>query len=93
MKSGSQLSQPSRMNAKSNQGRTYSLVFQLAARAIKYYLLTLFGFCVACLLAAILGVFPGIELFLPSLMECFLRLAALILTFVAIAIVLESIRQ
>jgi cation transport ATPase len=89
----SQLTQPPKNITKLTQTKMHSLLFQLAARAVKYYLLVLFGFFTACLLAAIIGVFPEMELFLPSLMECFLRLAALILTFVAIAIVLESIRQ
>jgi hypothetical protein len=87
------ITQPSKINTNQTQTKMHSLMFQLAARAVKYYLLVLFGFFTACLMAAIFGMFPAIEWVLLPLVGYLWRLAALILSFMAIALVLESIRQ
>lgn len=68
-------------------------MFQLASRAIKYYLLGVFGFVVVCSLAGVLGMFSALAPFLPNLIQFLLRLAALLLIFMATAIVFESLRR
>ena len=67
--------------------------FTLTVTALKYYLLLLFGFSMSCVLAAIMGAFPVLEPFFPAIWECLWRLAALVLCFVVIAMVLESVRE
>ena len=67
--------------------------FKLTVTALKYYLLMLFGFSMSCVLAAIMGAFPMLEPFFPAIWECLWRMAALVLCFVAIAMILESVRE
>lgn len=76
------------MNRNNRQGR----MFQLAAKAIKYYLLGVFGFVVVCTLTATIGLFGWLQPMLPSLIDLILRVAALLLIFIAITIVTESLR-
>jgi len=76
---------------KGESGR--SIIFKLASRALKYYLLMLFGFSVSLVLAGTMGFLPVIEPSLPAIGEWLWRLAVIILCFGAIAVVLESIRQ
>lgn len=70
-----------------------SLMFRFASKLLKYYLLGLFGFTLTCVLAAIVGAFPVVELLLnPFVGELLLRLAFLTICFIATAIVVESMR-
>ncbi|WP_421658805.1 hypothetical protein [Leptothermofonsia sp. ETS-13] len=68
-------------------------MFKFVAKAIKYYLLGVFGFTVACWLAGIVGVLPLINPFMPVFGEWIFRILALILCLMATAAVVESVRQ
>jgi hypothetical protein len=67
--------------------------FRLAVKLIKYYLLSLFGFVVACLVAQIFDFYTVLVPIMPALGEWFLRLAALAICLLFVAIVIESLRQ
>jgi len=70
----------------------HSRLFRLSYRLLKYFLLLLFGFALACILSMILGA-PGIAALLISTFSNWLfRLASLVLILMATAIILESIR-
>lgn len=68
-------------------------LFRMVTRAIKYYMLGLFGFVMVCLIAAVLGVFYTLEPFLPFLLDWLLRVAALLVCLMATAILVESLRH
>ena len=70
-----------------------SLMFRLTIKASKYYLFALFGYALGCLVGAVFGFFPTIALVMPHLNELFIRLAALLLCLMAIAVLVESLRQ
>lgn len=70
-----------------------SSLFQLAIKACKYYLLALVGFVIACLLAFVFESFAAIAPILPFLGQGFFRCAMLLLCWIAIAVVLESMRS
>lgn len=67
--------------------------FRVVVKLVKYYLLSLFGFVVACLIAQIFDFYPMLAPSLPILGEWFLRLAALAVCLLFVAIVIESLRQ
>jgi len=73
--------------------KRYGPMFHVASRAIKYYLLGVFGFAVVCSLAGVMGMFGAIEPFLPDIISFLLRLAALLIIFMATAVVIESLRR
>ncbi len=66
-------------------------MFRWVGRFIKYYLLGVFGFAVVCAVAFVMDLFPLLLPFLPMLIELIVRLAALLLIFIAIVIVIESL--
>lgn len=68
-------------------------MFKFVTKAIKYYLLFVFGFTVACWLAGITGMLPFINPFMPIFGEWLFRMLALILCLMATAAVVESVRQ
>ncbi|QZZ18562.1 hypothetical protein J5X98_13755 [Leptothermofonsia sichuanensis E412] len=68
-------------------------MFKFVTKAIKYYLLGVFGFTVACWLAGIVGIMPWINPLMPMFGEWIFRLLALILCLMATAAVVESVRQ
>lgn len=68
-------------------------MLRVAAKAVKYYLLALFGFTIVCLLSTILGASQVAELLMVSLGEWFWRVALLLLCFLVIAIVCESLQD
>ncbi len=65
--------------------------FRWVTRAIKYYLLGVFSFVIVCALAFVMDLFPLLLPFLPMLIELIVRFAALLLIFVAITVVIESL--
>lgn len=77
----------------SNNDNEKSIIFRLASKALKYYLLMLFGCAVSFVLAGILGVLPIVKPSLPAVGGLLWRSAMIVLCFGAIAVVFESIRQ
>lgn len=71
----------------------FSWILRLAGKMIKYYLLSLFGFVMACFVAAIFGGYWMLEPLLLVIWDWFIKFAALTLCFIAVAIVVESLRQ
>ncbi len=69
-----------------------SPLLKWALRILKIFLFLCYGFAIACLLSALFGASHLIELILPLLTQLFSRLAILTFTFLATAIVLESLR-
>lgn len=70
-----------------------STLFKLTCKALKYYLLMLFGLTISLILAGGIGVFPMIEPSLPVIAELLWRMAMILLCLGAIAVVFESIRS
>ncbi len=68
------------------------LLPKLASKLIRYYLLSLFGFAIACVIAIILDIFPALTPLLPFLQDCFLRLGLLTFCFIGVVAVVESVR-
>jgi hypothetical protein len=68
-------------------------MFYLASRAFKYCMLSLFGFMVACLISAILGVFSSVEPVMQFLGIVLAKLTALTLCFLVSAVIFESLRR
>lgn len=68
-------------------------MFRITTKAIKYYLLALFGYALICLLGAVFGLFPTIATVMPMINQFFWRLAAALLCLMAIAVLVESLRQ
>ena len=71
----------------------YSPFFRFVCRALKYYLLSLAGFTLACLLAGALGAFDVILAMLPDVLPWLLRLASLNGCLLVAAVILESLRN
>lgn len=64
-----------------------------AGQLLKYFVLILFGFGVACILPILLGA-PDLSHLLFSLFGCWLwRLAVLLFVFLATTVVIESVRS
>lgn len=75
------------------QSDRYSWWVRLASQALKYFLLTLFGFTLVCLLSMLLGAMNLATLLLAIMGQWLLRIAALIACLMALAIVVESLRN
>ncbi|HIK16476.1 MAG TPA: hypothetical protein IGS53_14505 [Leptolyngbyaceae cyanobacterium M33_DOE_097] len=73
--------------------KRYGQMFQLATKAVKYYLLGVFGFVVFCAVAAVMNMFNLVQPVLHDIVSFLLRLAALLGIFTATAIVAESLRR
>jgi hypothetical protein len=70
-----------------------NLLFILACKSLKYFLLTLLGFAIALVISGALGASTIVQMLLyQSVWEWLLRIAALIFCFFAIAIIYESSR-
>ncbi|MCC5614124.1 hypothetical protein LC605_03330 [Nostoc sp. CHAB 5836] len=78
---------------KTNLSNNNNLLFNLACKGLKYFLLTLLGFTIAYIMSTIFGVVPIIEILLSgSLWQWLLRIAVFIFCLFAIAIIFESSR-
>lgn len=67
-------------------------MLKFASKAMKYYLLGVFGFTVTCWIASILGTLHLISPLFPVIGEYLFRSMAFILCLFATAIVIESLR-
>ncbi|NJM73527.1 MAG: hypothetical protein HC862_27285 [Scytonema sp. RU_4_4] len=76
---------------KTNFSDNNNLLFKLASKGLKYFLLTLLGFTIAYIVSTIFGAVPVIKILLtPSLWQWLLRIAVFIFCLFAIAIIFES---
>ena len=78
---------------KTNLPEDHNLLFIWACRSLKYFLLTIFGFAIACVVSQVLGTSTITQmLFSFSLWEWLGRAAIFIFCFFGIAIIYESSR-
>lgn len=75
------------------QARPYSPLFKFACKTLKYYLLIVFGFTVACLISSLLGAVQTVLLILPIAGAIFWRVAGLMVCLFAVTVVVESLRS
>jgi ABC-type Na+ efflux pump permease subunit len=69
------------------------LLFNLACKSLKYFLLTLLGFALALVISSVFGAYTIVQMLLyPSIWEWLFRIAVSILCFFAVAIIYESSR-
>lgn len=73
--------------------KEYSPLLKLTGRVLRYYLLSLFGFAVVCVLSAGFGAIEFASLLFALLGNWFLRLAIFNICLMAIAVMVESLRQ
>ncbi|MBW4522330.1 MAG: hypothetical protein KME16_21970 [Scytolyngbya sp. HA4215-MV1] len=67
-------------------------LFRFASQMLKYVLLGLFGLGIACLVSAVLGVFPLVEILISILAQAVLRIMVVLACLLAIAVAFESVR-
>jgi CBS domain containing-hemolysin-like protein len=73
--------------------KRYGLLLRVTSRVLKYYLLAVAGFTIACLLSVVFGI-PGIAVRIVFLLGGWVwRLAIMIVCSMAIAMLIESIRE
>jgi len=72
---------------------THSWLVRMAFKLLKYFLLGIFGLTIVCLLTATMGAFQTAVLILSWLEQYFLRVAVLISSFMAMTVVVESLRD
>jgi hypothetical protein len=78
---------------KRNLPQDNKMLFDLAAKALKYFLLALLGFAIASILSKAFGVALIAGMLLsPSIWQWILRLAVFIFCMFAIAMIIESWR-
>ena len=70
----------------------YTPLFRIVLKFFKYFLLTMFGFLIAYIVSASLGVSHIIAATLPLVLIWCLRLGIILLFLLLMAVVLESLR-
>ena len=70
----------------------YNPLFRLASKCLKYFLLALIGFAIACALSMMLGGSSIVITLLPLVGDWVVRLGIILLFFMGTAIVIESWR-
>jgi hypothetical protein len=75
-----------------NRSSNYSPFFKFACKVLKYYLLSVVGFTIACLTAAMLGALEEVLTLLPDAVLWLLRLAMMSLCLMVAAVIAESLR-
>ena len=86
---------PLQLNVRSSTNlkpEDHGLLLRWAFKLLRYLLLILFGFAIACILSESFGTFSGIEMLLFLLKQWFWRLAVFVFCFIATAILVESLR-
>ncbi|OLP20069.1 hypothetical protein BST81_02190 [Leptolyngbya sp. 'hensonii'] len=73
--------------------RRYSLLFRLTVHLLKYFLLAVCGFTITCLLSETMGAIHAVQMIVQMMGPWLLRSAVVIICFMGMAIILESIRQ
>jgi hypothetical protein len=67
-------------------------LFRFASKVLKFFLLSLFGLGITCLLSVVLGILPLLEILINSLGWWLVRITVVIVCLMATAVLLESIR-
>lgn len=70
----------------------HSWLVKFAFKLLKYFLLMLSGFTIACVLSSTFGIAQLAALILTLMRQWLLRSAILVFSFVATAIIVESVR-
>lgn len=71
----------------------YNFLSQCAFKCLKYFLLTLLGFAIACVISQVFGADTIVQMLLsPSVWEWLGRIGVFIFCFFAVAIIYESSR-
>ncbi|BDA70199.1 hypothetical protein CAL7716_043650 [Calothrix sp. PCC 7716] len=78
---------------KNNLPDNHNFLFRWACKSLKYFLLTLFGFAIACVVSQVFGASVIVQILSSlSLWEWALRAAVFIFCFFGVAIIYESSR-
>jgi hypothetical protein len=72
--------------------RQHGYLFRFASKVLKYFLMGLFGLGITCLLSAVLGAFPLVEILISLLGRWLVRITVVVVCLMAMAVVVESIR-
>jgi hypothetical protein len=72
--------------------RQHGYLFRFASKVLKYFLLGLFGLGITCLLSAVLGAFPLVEILISLLGWWLVRITIVVVCLMATAVVIESAR-
>ncbi|MBD2465337.1 hypothetical protein H6G89_30460 [Oscillatoria sp. FACHB-1407] len=75
------------------QVRPPSPLFRFTCKILKYYLLIVFGFTIACLISSLMGAEAVAIALLPVAGQVFLRIAGLLICLLFITVVFESLRS
>ena len=75
-----------------NRSSNYSPFFRFACKVLKYYLLCVVGFTIACLIAAMLGALEEVLTLLPGAVLWLLKLAMMSFCLMVAAVIAESLR-
>ena len=67
-------------------------LIRFASKVLKYFLLSLFGVGIACLLAAVLGASSVVGLLMSFLEQWLVRVTVAVVCLLAVVVVSESIR-
>ncbi|MDZ8053611.1 MAG: hypothetical protein RMX68_007525 [Aulosira sp. ZfuVER01] len=70
----------------------YSFLFKLTAKFLKYFLLAIFGFAIACIISMGFGSVNIVAVLLPFAGNWFCRLGIILLCLMTTTIILESLR-
>jgi len=76
-----------------HQYNTHSRLVRIAFKLLKYFLLGIFGLTVVCILSATMGALHLASMLLSWLAPYVLRTAMVISSFMAITVVVESLRD
>jgi threonine/homoserine/homoserine lactone efflux protein len=78
---------------KNNLSEDRNLLFKWACKGLKFFLLTLLGFAIACVISQVFGADTIVQMLLsPSVLEWLGRIAVFIFCSFAVAIIYESSR-
>ncbi len=69
-----------------------TLLFRIASKSLKYFLLVLFGIAIAYVLSSGLGMFQIIPILLYLLQQFLLPLGIILLCLITTAVIIESLR-
>ncbi|MCX7592572.1 MAG: hypothetical protein N2235_02195 [Fischerella sp.] len=76
---------------KTNFTNDYNPLFKVAARGLKYFLLTLLGFAIAYVMSTVFGVVPIVQMLQSAILwQWLLRIFLFIFCLFAIAMILDS---
>ncbi|MDZ7969135.1 MAG: hypothetical protein RM368_29995 [Nostoc sp. DedSLP03] len=70
----------------------YSRLFKLTAKFLKYFLLAIFAFAIACILSMSFGAVNIVTVLLPFAGNWFYKLGIILLCLMTTTVILESLR-